>query len=46
MRKCDGCGKRKFKPAPMLRDEVWNNARNQFARWLDEQWLDEQEAAR
>jgi hypothetical protein len=23
LRKCDGCGKRNFDPAPMLRDEVW-----------------------
>src|SRR5262245_41502290 len=23
MRKCDGCGRRNFQPAPMLRDEVW-----------------------
>src|SRR5262245_7909320 len=23
MRKCDGCGRRDFQPAPMLRDEVW-----------------------
>ena len=23
MSKCDGCGKRNFRPAPMLRDEVW-----------------------
>jgi len=24
LRKCDGCGKRDFDPAPMLRDEVWS----------------------
>jgi len=24
MRKCDGCSKRNFQSAPMLRDEVWS----------------------
>src|SRR5215813_3244414 len=24
LRKCDGCGRRDFQPAPMLRDEVWS----------------------